>query len=857
LDLGSVLGFEDDGPAISNVQAAVLANSADGYTTGGSLVDLGSDGAGRADLTGNIVGWNGSTTTYSATALTSNEATVFYYVNPLNTGVLYAYTSTVPGPYTGGAGQKLVFSVTLDTAGNYVIDMDGKLDAATQEFSATFGNIPGGNQDYLVVTNTGAVYKPGDAIPAGQFVVVSIDSSIGSVNSSVQGLATDNQWVDGSETLYFDFSEPAVKVSFSIDIQSNAATNTVNWTVYGTNSNGDVVTEAGSTLFTDSVQSQIPTTLTNITRVELSDAGGSQGFRVQKISIVDRIDESPVLTSLDLAVVDGDGDKANATLNVTFEPTVPSTFIVGSNANDVGGSSVPYVVSGGAGVIKGKAGGDVLVGDEGRASVVGKDVNLIIMMDSSGSMTSNISFNGTTMSRMDALKLSVNTMLVTLAAGAAANIRVNLVGFDSSAASLGVFDLKAPGGLSAAQAAVNSMVAEGYTNYEAALQVALNWVGSAGGSAPYTGGNVINQAIFISDGAPNSWLNANSTNLSSTTLNGSSTTAVQQILGTYNPAGTSNDDNVSEVAKLESLFGQIQAVGINVSASALDILNQVEGEPGNINPDVATNVTSGNQLQSVLLNFNPETVLADAGNDRIEGGDGNDLIFGDVLFTDNLAAAAGLSTLPGAGWAVFAALEAGQGVGAAYTGWDRDDTLAYIKANALQLSGESGRALGNDTLIGAAGDDWIFGQEGNDIIIGGKGNDLMSGGSGKDTFIWQAGDAGGSTDTILNFIHNYNGNANGDSLDLSQLLSGENTTGGIGNLLNFLDISLASVSGGAALDTVIKVSETSVADPSVSNELTIVLQDVNLYASYGHAVGNESALIQSMLGDGTLKVDTV
>ena len=858
VDLGPVLGFEDDGPAISNVQGAVLANSPDGYTTGGSLVDLGSDGAGYADLTGNIAGWNGTTTTYAATTLTSGEAPVFYYVDPANPGVLFAYTSTVPGPYTGGAGQALVFTVTLDTAGNYVIEMDGKLDAATQEFSATFGNIPGGNQDYLVVTNTGAVYKPGDAIPAGQFVVVSVDSSIGSVNSSTQGLATDNQWVDGSETLYFDFSEPAVKVSFAIDVQGGATTNVVNWTVYGTNADGDLVTETGSTLYTEGVQLQVPTTLTDITRVELSDAGGSSGFRVQKISIVDRIEEDPVSTTLNVAVVDGDGDKASATLNVTFEPEVPSTFIVGSNANDIGGSSVPYVVSGGAGVIKGKAGGDVLVGDEGRASVVGKSVNLIVMMDSSGSMTDSIQFNGSSMSRMEALKLSVNTMLATLAAGAAANIRVNLIDFDSSAASLGVFDLKAPGGLSAAQAAVNGMVAGGYTNYEAALQVALNWVAGGGGSGPYTGSNVINQAIFVSDGEPNSWLNGNSTSLSNTTyVDGASSTAVAHLLGTYNPSGTVNDDTVNEITQLESTFGQIQAVGINVGGTALNILNQVEGEPANVNPDVATNVTSGDQLQNVLLNFNPETVLADAGNDRIEGGEGDDLIFGDVLFTDSLAVAAGLSTLPGAGWAVFAALEAGQGVGAAYAGWDRADTLAYIKANALQLSGESGRALGHDTLIGGSGNDWIFGQEGNDTIIGGKGNDVMSGGSGKDTFIWQAGDAGGSTDTILNFTHNYNGNPNGDSLDLSQLLSGENTTGGIGNLLSFLDISLGNVSGTGAMDTIIKVSETSAVNPATSTELTIVLQDVNLYASYGHAAGNESALIQSMLGDGTLKVDTV
>ena len=119
--------------------------------------------------------------------------------------------------------------------------------------------------------------------------------------------------------------------------------------------------------------------------------------------------------------------------------------------------------------------------------------------------------------------------------------------------------------------------------------------------------------------------------------------------------------------------------------------------------------------------------------------------------------------------------------------------------------------------------------------------------------MWQSGDTG--TDTILNFTPNYNGNNNGDSLDLSQLLSGENTTGGggIGNLLNFIDISISG--SGATADTLIKVSTTYASNPANSTEQTIVLQDVNLYTStYGSGL-DESGLILKMLGDGTLKVD--
>ncbi|WP_316851818.1 DUF5801 repeats-in-toxin domain-containing protein [Aquipseudomonas alcaligenes] len=178
-------------------------------------------------------------------------------------------------------------------------------------------------------------------------------------------------------------------------------------------------------------------------------------------------------------------------------------------------------------------------------------------------------------------------------------------------------------------------------------------------------------------------------------------------------------------------------------------------------------------------------------------------------------------------------------------------------SSADVIQGSSGNdtlngLAGHDTLYGLAGNDTLDGGAGNDLLIGGPGNDLLIGGADHDTFQWKAGDTG--TDTIQGFVHNFNGNAQGDKLDLSQLLSGEHgQAGDIGNLLNFIDISTANVSGGGALDTVIKVSDTSAADPSTSTEQTIVLQDVNLYTSY--AAGNETSLILGMLGDGTLKVD--
>lgn len=122
----------------------------------------------------------------------------------------------------------------------------------------------------------------------------------------------------------------------------------------------------------------------------------------------------------------------------------------------------------------------------------------------------------------------------------------------------------------------------------------------------------------------------------------------------------------------------------------------------------------------------------------------------------------------------------------------------------------------------------------------------------------------GVTDTVLNFAKGFN--TGGDQLDLSDLLTCED--GGVGNLLKYIDISAANMSGdGTLLDTVIKVSTsgdfnpddpTGVAPAGGLVDQTIVLQDVNLDVGAGYgAGGTESSVILAMLGDSTLKVDTV
>ena len=47
---------------------------------------------------------------------------------------------------------------------------------------------------------------------------------------------------------------------------------------------------------------------------------------------------------------------------------------------------------------------------------------------------------------------------------------------------------------------------------------------------------------------------------------------------------------------------------------------------------------------------------------------------------------------------------------------------------------------GHDTLLGGAGDDRLRGNDGNDMLVGGIGNDNLKGGAGSDAYAYKLGD---------------------------------------------------------------------------------------------------------------------
>ncbi len=537
--------------------------------------------------------------------------------------------------------------------------------------------------------------------------------------------------------------------------------------------------------------------------------------------------QEPVDFSIPTEIVDADGDTvAGQDIDITLTPSVEPLFLVGSSEDDANGETENHIVGkpGGPyeGDITGDTGDDVIVGDPGAVTIsAGQTANVVLALDTSGSMDGQISFDGGVTDRLQAMKDGTNALIDSLASSGAEDVRITLIPFSTNATNLGTFDLIVDGvvntaAVDAAKAAINSFDHDGWTNYEAAIQATEDWITGGNGIA----GADINKVVFVSDGSPTASIN----NSGGVVTDNNSSRNMSELLGTYNPGGTSNDDFVNDVQAVLNTGYTINAIGINVGATAIGYLSDVEDGIAGGGDGSAQNVTTAEQLAETLAVLGESTELADAGDDTIVGGDGNELIFGDVLFTDDLAndVNPGVNLPDGSGWAVFQALEnradaentdpAGDGAD-----WTRADTVAYIKANAATLATESGRAGGNDTINAGAGNDTIFGQEGNDVITGGAGFDTISGGSGSDTFVFDA-DAlsDGSFDTITDYTA-------GEVIDLTAILP-DFALGDLADYVQYDDVSgelFVDLDGGAGGENWVKIAELENSGSPYGGDVTV------------------------------------
>ncbi|OWT79852.1 hypothetical protein CEY04_00005, partial [Achromobacter sp. HZ28] len=242
-------------------------------------------------------------------------------------------------------------------------------------------------------------------------------------------------------------------------------------------------------------------------------------------------------------------------------------------------------------------------------------------------------------------------------------------------------------------------------------------------------------------------------------------------------------------------------------------------------------------LDTVLQGGSTTTTPATVGGDTIDGGAGNDIIFGDTINTDALS------------WTGHpAGSHDGQGMqglvdfltstnGHAATNTELYD---YIKAHSDDFNVSGDTRGGNDTIRGGTGDDLIYGQGGNDTIIGGQGNDTLYGGAGSDTFKWELNDQGTvakpAVDTVKDFSADTPANG-GDILHLGGLLQNP-ADSDLSKYLNF------SKDGN---NTVLKVS--TAGDVAHGFDQKIILENVDLVGTKT----DQQAIINDLIQKGKLQ----
>ena len=260
-------------------------------------------------------------------------------------------------------------------------------------------------------------------------------------------------------------------------------------------------------------------------------------------------------------------------------------------------------------------------------------------------------------------------------------------------------------------------------------------------------------------------------------------------------------------------------------------------------------ITSGANKQSYSTS-DAQVVSGGDGNDHIETGRGNDVIYAGKTGTSNYGSDDDLelSVNDLLNHHIMTGTLTGSNKIVDNDGLLLANDVASEKADVVNGGSGNDRIYGqsgSDILYGHTGDDYIDGGShndalrggaGNDTLIGGLGDDVLRGDTGADKFVWRYADADNGTDHIMDF------NANQDKLDLSDLLQGETAN----TLENYLNFSLDN--GSTVID--IDANKDGVFDQH------IVLDGVDLYSQYG-AIDN-AGIINGLLGsngNGPLIID--
>ncbi|MFM5243306.1 type I secretion C-terminal target domain-containing protein, partial [Aeromonas rivipollensis] len=497
---------------------------------------------------------------------------------------------------------------------------------------------------------------------------------------------------------------------------------------------------------------------------------------------------------------------------------------------------------------------NIVVGDlDGSVVLPGQNYNIAFMVDSSGSIGSDA---------MATIRTQLSQVFTSLmnSAGMAGAGKVNifLVDFDTLANKSVSVNLKDSDALTKLQAILDSMDGSkdngGGTNYEDVFQTTANWFN---GSTAQSNTNAKNLTYFITDGKPTFYLGSEGGNpivndkfwdwddvRLNSVLNGSyvagrvysndGKTIIdaqgrvysydrwgnQSTIGAMRPdgkggyvylslGGDGQDSSDATITNSVAGFGLLTGMGVTVEAIGLGANISYNDLKSYDSDGVIKTGVNASDLANTILGTSVNNL---PGADRLDGGAGDDILFGDAVRFTGISGE-GYAAIKqyvagklGAGSVTDAQVHSyirdhasefdqssandkgdtlyggdgndilfGQGGDDFLYGGTGNDTLFGGSGNDI-LYGESGNdslsgGSGNDTLYGGTGNDILSGGLGNDILIGGLGNDVLKGDAGSDTFTWLKGDTvAGSVakDYVVDFSK-----SEGDKLDLSDLLDSD------------------------------------------------------------------------------------
>ncbi|UWG64307.1 VCBS domain-containing protein [Shewanella xiamenensis] len=445
-----------------------------------------------------------------------------------------------------------------------------------------------------------------------------------------------------------------------------------------------------------------------------------------------------------------------------------------------------------------------------------------------------------------------------------------------------------------------------YTNEGAATsyELVVRMVAGNGYTLPHTDGNVLTNDVAGADGvltvigvATGDHTNTGVSGQVGTTIIGTYGNLVLNADGTYQYQLTASANTIPATGAIETFtyttqdgdgdkasatlkidVNPVNANGINIADANListqgsnlnDTIIVEHGERANSAGQKVLNVSFGGGQSGIITNSSSKEVVASGANNKsyttssaqvVSGGDGNDHIEtgkGDDVIYAGKTGAIGYGTDDQLELSVNA-LSTHHIMTGTLSGTnsivDSDGLLlandvASQRADVVnggsgndRIYGQSGSDIlyghtGNDYIDGGSHNDALRGGEGNDTLIGGLGDDVLRGDSGADTFVWRYADADKGTDHIMDF------KVGEDKLDLSDLLQGE-TANTLESYLNF------SLNNGS---TVIDID----ANKDGTFDQHIVLDGVNLYSQFGAT--DNAGIINGLLGsngNGPLIIDT-